>query len=94
MMMVDGRFQTVTKGRKVLERGDCRKMAPVAGSSGEVIEDCTTHLPLPNGGCRKVRVNGVTPAEWHTFGDGLRGTDPSQDGQEVPDRVRGQRFPQ
>lgn len=71
-MMVNGRFQTVTKARKSFDLGDCRPPREVAGRTVTVVEDCTEDVPLPNGGCRAVRVDGLDPAEWYTFGDALR----------------------
>lgn len=70
-MMVDGRFQSVTKGRKALEVGDCRTTDGASDLAVAVLEDCTEMLPLPNGGCRKVRVPGLSPSEWYIFGDAL-----------------------
>lgn len=71
-MMVNGRFRTVTKGRKALERGWCQTTddvdAPVTSA-----EPCGTMVPeIPNGGCRKVQIGGST---WHTFGDAIRKPD-------------------
>lgn len=71
-MMVNGRFQTVTKARKAFDLGDCQRPENVAGRSVTVVEDCTEDVPLPNGGCRQVRVGGLDPAEWYTFGNALR----------------------
>lgn len=68
-MEVGGRFVTVTQGRKAFEMGDCRPTDGLQGASVEVVEDCTETVPLPNGGCRRVRVSG---SEWYTFGDAIQ----------------------
>lgn len=67
-MMVNGRLQTVTKGRKALSAGDCRKTAGMKVEGVEVLEVCTEILPLPNGGCRRIRASG---SEWYVFGNTL-----------------------
>lgn len=72
-LMVDGRFRTVTKGRKALDRGWCQQSADVDAGIASV-DTCDDWVPeIPNGGCRKVVLN--DGAEWFTFGDAIRASD-------------------
>ena len=67
-----------SKARKPLADGWCHLTDDLYYFTVQVLEDCTTLLPYPNGGCRKIRMRPVTPeaeaahwTEWYTFGDAV-----------------------
>lgn len=72
-MMVNGRFRTVTKGRKALERGWCHKTSDLSDSRQlSAVTSCGSYIPeIPNGGCRKVVIALGSRTEWYTFGDAI-----------------------
>lgn len=53
---------------KAFAQGWCTLTTNYTSSSLAVIEDCNHTLPMPNGGCRKIRVDS---REWYTFGDAI-----------------------
>jgi hypothetical protein len=75
------------KAQKALRKIWCVSTDDMSFFSAEVLEDCTEgsygfRFPLPNGGCKKIRVKPVTPkgeepywTTWFTFGNSVVNND-------------------
>lgn len=57
-----------SEASKALAQGWCALTDLYSTETVTVLEDCNHILPLPNGGCRKVRVDSK---EWYTFADAV-----------------------
>lgn len=69
-MVVNGRLQRTTKGRKALEKDWCRKTRSVDAPVTSV-DSCEAWVAeLPNGGCRIVTIE-RSSRTWYTFGDAV-----------------------